>query len=93
MTPDQAKELLPVFTAYSEGKTVQWASQETEYWADYVYNQCGSHQPCIFLNPRFRWRVKPEPREWWLCQKCRTFYGRKNIPCQDQLIHVREVLK
>jgi hypothetical protein len=101
MTQDQAKELLPVFNAYAEGKTVQWASQPADDWADYRDNRCEQQQPCIFLNPRFRWRVKPEPREWYRCESChKALSGARNTmdgvlcyECGCKVVHVREVLK
>lgn len=72
MTPNQMRKLLPVAQAWSEGRTVQWASYGADDWRDYYNEPCETHQPCIFLNPRFRWRVKPDEPMWgpWTCKVC-----------------------
>lgn len=62
MTPQQAKELLPIITAFAEGKEIEInvASDKSEpRWIK------------IHDNPTFEgkienYRIKPEPREWWL---------------------------
>jgi hypothetical protein len=99
MNQNQAKELLPVFVAYAEGKTVQWASIAVKDWQDYTDADASHHalEPTIFLNPIFRWRVKPEAREWWVCPKCWNSHrnyelGNYACACGNAVIHVREVL-
>lgn len=91
MTRERAKELLPVIKAWAEGRTIQrrspgysWADINTAYVA------------VDFDTPNMEWRIKPEPREWWLTAVCDHYkcwetkqeaerYG-------TQVIHVREVL-
>ena len=56
MTPERVKELLPVMTAYAEGKTIQ-SLFESDKWTDI------SH-PHWFDNVKYR--VKPEPKYGWI---------------------------
>lgn len=102
MTRERAKELLPVLQAWAEGKEVQVTLAGTEEWNNY-----GQPSPLIdpnFENPKWKWRVKPEAREWWV-----AFYslGRRDWykteqdckadafscePYPEEIIHVKEVL-
>lgn len=54
MTRDEAGEFAKIVQAYSNGKTVQ-------RFMDGNWVTC--HSPTF--NPSLRWRVKPEPKEWW----------------------------
>ena len=91
MTRDQAKKLLPVFAAWAEGKTIQ-VKGEGDLWYD-----CTSVAGCDFASHYAKWRVKPEPREWWVigglafdsldAAKISGYVTDKLNP-----IHVREVL-
>lgn len=87
MTREQCKALLPIMQAYAEGKTIQTCYDNR--WEDCCH-------------PRFddkpeRYRIKPEPREWWVvfsngCVRA-TYYAnpRDSFPgCE--VIHVREVV-
>lgn len=56
MTPEHAKQLLPIITAFAEGKAVQYKPEAGE-WED-----------CInptFSMPMHKYRIRPEPREWF----------------------------
>jgi hypothetical protein len=73
VTPAQMRDLLPVAQAYAEGRVVQWRAAKAhlcEDWRDY------KSQPGLpFLGDCFgtitlEWRIKPTPREWWLCLVC-----------------------
>ena len=87
MTRERAKELLPVIQAFIDGKTIQARNQGGD-WFDCDY--CGSVE----------WRVKPEPREFWvIVDKAGPLYTpyavfttpqQVNPMCES--IHVREVL-
>ena len=104
MTPDHAAKLLPIMQAFSEGKTVQcetWGA-----WTDWRYGD--SVQPKgtsdIFVpqlcDARIDWRVKPEPREYWMVGGIAgfTFLSLKDAQIErakgryEEIIHVREVL-
>lgn len=87
MTRDQAKTLMPVIQAWAEGKTVQQRYHRIteDKWIDAAL--------CNLDNEAIEWRIKPEPREWWISIKSGTAYQHK--PTDSPLlptIHVREVL-
>lgn len=52
MTPERAKELLPIIQAFAEGKTIQRKSKVNDAWGDIV----GQHS---FLND-YEYRLKPK---------------------------------
>lgn len=60
MTKETAKDYLPLVQALAEGKTIQW--QSIEGWID----ACG---PIAFDADPSCYRIKPEPRRWWLVQE------------------------
>jgi hypothetical protein len=69
VTPQQAKELVPVLTAYAEGKVVQFRVPEAvsplwHEWTDYSSEQTHLHMD--FCNLYAEWRIKPSPREWFV---------------------------
>ena len=53
MTPQQAKELLPIITAFSEGKEIQVMPIDSKQW--FV------QQVFDFILPHHHYRIKPEP--------------------------------
>ena len=53
MTPERAKELLPVITAFAEGKTIQFKSKQSNVWTDSIENISFDNSSAIY-------RVKPE---------------------------------
>lgn len=53
MTPERAKELLPVITAFAEGKTIQFKTKKDGKWTDSI-------QDLSFNNREAIYRVKPE---------------------------------
>lgn len=52
MTPERAKELLPIITAFAEGKAIQW-SEDGCAWEDTGFPQ---------FHVSLKWRIKPEPK-------------------------------
>jgi len=56
MTPENAKALLPIITAYAEGKTIQVCRRytESETWSDIPFPD--------FNDAPDRYRIKPEPK-------------------------------
>lgn len=65
MTREQAKELLPIITAYAEGKEVQILKRLTNKWVDCPRPLFES----VVGEPAFRnyqYRIKPKMREFWL---------------------------
>ncbi len=98
MTPERAKLLIPVLTAFKEGKIIQWNHNVDEVWHDYREYDFKCDLP--FMSEGFSWRVKPLPREWWVCPKCKIAYqdnengcAKSNDNCGALLVHVYEVDK
>lgn len=99
MTRERAKELLPVLQAWVEGKKIQVSSDATDAkWEDYD----GTFADLENLN--WKWRVKPEAREWWVAfySLGRRDWYKKEQDCKadafscepypEEIIHVKEVL-
>lgn len=81
MTQEHAKSLLPIITAYAEGKTVEVRGRDKDDtgW-EITYNPCWAGDR--------DYRIKPEPREWWILPG----YASDVKPRDGSFIHVREVL-
>ena len=62
MNRDRARELLPIIQAIADGKTVQerCVGDNPRDWHDW---DCSIP---MFDNPKYEYRIKPEPREWFL---------------------------
>lgn len=63
MTREQVKAALPILQAFAEGKTIQFRDT-SENWSDF-----GKAEPIdgyVFYNYPERYRVKPEPLEFWM---------------------------
>lgn len=97
MTRDKAKMLLPIIQAFSEGKAIQAQHTFRDGWED-----IGTHAN---FDADAEWRIKPEPREWWLVQwpikapknvqRFETQAAAKkcaSVCANPEIIHVREVL-
>lgn len=87
MTPERAKELLPIIQAYAEGKTIQWKSSDGTWRDDLGFDP----------SEAFEYRIKSEPREWWIWNSpdgellCREIYPHEEM--NRAAIKVREVLE
>lgn len=88
MSPEQAKELLPIIQAFSEGRAVQYRWPMNGPWTD---------ADKLVLDGNAQWRIKPQPAEWWLCYPCSKVLllghvkGENCVVCGLPLRHVREV--
>ena len=90
------KDYKPIIDALMDGKTVQSCDPPnnewfTQHWVNLFYRIGIGFKPD-------RFRVKPEPREWWMCFNCPDrwlFLPAKPTctNCDSEIIHVREVLK
>ncbi len=96
MTRPQAATLAPILAAYGRGEVVQWGSLHREIWQDYDPEK--GHPE--FGASSYGWRIKPAPREWWVCPnlKCRVWYlvTLNDDPCKrcaTPLVKVREVVE
>ena len=60
MTPDQIKAAISVLQAFADNKAIQWRDHQGQ-WVDVsgIYLDTAHH------SNNFRYRIKPEPREWW----------------------------
>lgn len=81
---------MPILQAYAEGKVVQMQESDNSPWYDLNGN-------VAFSSPPHRYRIKPEPREWWVCPHCRDASGIKEaagkVCCgPEPRVHVKEVL-
>lgn len=86
MTREDAKELLPIIQAWSEGKTLQYYSEENGWidWINFVN----------FNEPSSKYRIKPEPKYrpfkdaeecWNEMQKHEPFGWIKAIPNEEYI--------
>lgn len=68
MTREQAKELLPIIQAYSEGKIIQTRYKTDSHlpkaWIDHLRDDELKFDLVSFKH--IDYRIKPEPREFWL---------------------------
>lgn len=55
MTRSEAKELLPIITAFAEGRAIQWRMSPKKGWESYVENLSFENGPNCY-------RIKPEPK-------------------------------
>lgn len=93
MTRERTKELLPYWTAYAEGKTIQFLR------ADGAWEEAGGG-PWDSGGQNIKFRVKPEPREFWVVQhpdiprntSMSLLEATRWMRHGDELIHCREVL-
>lgn len=96
MTRERAKELLPVFQAWAEGKEVQVAMAGTEDWKHYGQPSPLSDPDRLsdpnFENPNWKWRVKPEAREWDMFVTREGILKSSTSERGLELIRVREIL-
>lgn len=87
MNRERAKELLPIIQAFAEGKDIQ-AKPPGFGWKTPT-------DPAFFNGDEYR--IKPEPREFFLMKGSNIFYTREQLgpdPEDDKsvFIHVREVM-
>ena len=59
MNREQAKALLPIITAFAEGKEVQFLTSTHEWHKDKLENISFQYEP-------ERYRIKPEPLKVWI---------------------------
>lgn len=92
MTRERAKDLLPVIQAYADGKDIQFRYNDG-LWVDHQSEFNPDPSPIV------QYRVKPEPREFWIgwCHEHGPHRRVWDQPpprlCNDcVIIHVREVV-
>ena len=84
MNRERAKQLLPMIQAFADGKEIQGRSVNFPEW--------GSVASQTTFFDSFEYRIKPEPREWWIDLPERLVYEQANPPYPNA-IKVREVIE
>lgn len=94
---ERLKQHLPVMQAWCDGKAIQFRAPESIEWIEYK----GEYEPS-WQRHTYQWRIKPEPREWWLCwcpkvpQHCPLSVSEQKpvgLCNACQLVKVREVIE
>lgn len=88
MTREEAKAFLPVLAAFAAGKPIQVLGTFNKVW----------HDTELINNFERPWRIKPKPRELWVCFNCHTISMTMHNDCphchsQDDahpMTHMRE---
>ena len=89
MLRDRAKELLPIITAFAEGKQVEYRTTSDREWHPATDPSWSS---------QLEYRIKPEPREWIVGVPNKADFRKAYIPQTESrfkeydYIKVREVL-
>jgi hypothetical protein len=93
MTRDEAREFAKLVQAYADGKQVQFHLDDGS-WDDL-------HDPDFYAKTRDFYRIKPEPREWWVVPSV-AHAARYKDEAEDlaeamdcpttSIVHVREVM-
>ena len=97
MTRDQVNKLLPIIKAFGEGKTIQYKSPNSDWLT------ADKESEGLAFHNGFEYRIKPEPREFWLIKwKDGGISAYNNLQYDtsrpishinfDEQIHVKEVL-
>ena len=72
MNRERAKELLPIIQAFVDGKTIQYLDIDGSWYdldePNWEYS----------VNNKVRYRIKPEPREFWI-QIQKSYDGNEKI--------------
>lgn len=95
MNRNQATELLPVLTAFAQGKEVQ------RWCVNYDPSSVEKGAWVTVTDPTFdlagKWRVKPEPREWLVIVENGVIVDqvdeKTTYPPGTQFVLVREVIQ
>ena len=100
MTREEIGKRLPMVQAWCEGKTVQYFLSwkcGPERWVDYGETPDDRGIVGDLCNEAVQMRVKPQPRDWWICAFCASGKSTeiKAMQCcgNPHPIHTREVLK
>jgi len=86
MDRKRAKELLPIIQAFAEGKDVEFQQIGMTGWMNEGND--------VSFEISGKYRIKPEPREWWLDPTDSDFevWVDQETPPVNTAIKVREVL-
>lgn len=59
MTREEAKKILPILTAFVEGRQIQWFDHDINKWIDCTRNGIADYH---FFTDNDDYRIKPEPK-------------------------------
>lgn len=76
MDRKSAKQLLPVITAYAEGKSIQYYSKLEKRWVD-------TGDAVDFSDPPDQYRIKPSPREFFRFEYPDGIWGITCFPTEE----------
>lgn len=73
MDREQAKALLPIMQAYSEGKTIQFLKPDSDEWRDVLRNEnneinfddLARYEVCYRVKPEHQYRPFKDTKECW----------------------------
>jgi hypothetical protein len=99
-TREETQQMIEVMQAYLDGKAIECNAMRNgpeRGWMD-----CQHLDACGWNHAMFRYRVKPEPREWWIvpeygavfCDKQprRVRFDQEGDNRDYDVVHVREVV-
>lgn len=100
MNREEAKKILPILTAFVEGKQIQWFDHDTNKWIDCTRNGIADYH---FFTDYDDYRIKPEPKYrpfrdgaecWEAVQKQKAFgWVKLKIDPLNMTIGIAEVNK
>ena len=92
MTKDEARAAAEILIAIADGKTIQRCAHGDESWWDCDEFDFNDVVTCY----EYTYRIKPEPREWWINTDNGTAMYASDGFCpseiKDYYIKVREVI-
>ena len=110
MNRERAKELLPIIQAFAEGKDIQFrddisSRKDLHRGSEFSDWQTVPDEPDLKFRDSRQYRIKREPREFWIHKSIQNMYAHNSeiearqgafdgagIATGSTIIHVREVL-
>ena len=91
MNRERAKELLPIIQAFADGKEIEFCNNNGP-WE--LFEECDNFTGHLCN----AWRIKPEPREFWIADVQDEFRkvlmsGEKDLSAHHTYIKVREIIE
>src|SRR5689334_9865437 len=95
-TLDRARLAIPLLQAIVEGKDLQF--KRDGVWVDDPARDTDAATWFSIMDSPQNWRIKPQPREWWICMDKQTGFNPtlNGMPVETderrEVVHVREVI-
>ena len=99
MNRERAKELLPIIQAFADGKTIQFRDDISSYdnlmpLSEFSDWQTIPDEPDLKFHDGRQYRIKPEPREFWIIRDKRKIDNSgKWLSYKPTLVKDKEVIK